>query len=183
MISGTVMRRQTVGSNYVMADATHYSCSGYVNGRICTNGQRVRRDVLEKNLLAGIKSTLLSDQGVEDVRGMIIRALQKPGTDANRIPKLEQEVANHADVIGQGIRSNALLEHLRTAETELARLRNQSKVVDVSAIMKLLPATIRRYWAIAGDLGNPGGHLKIPHPWPGQNPPPGGGGTIDDYAV
>jgi hypothetical protein len=29
----------------------------------------------------------------------------------------------------------------------------------------------------------PGGHLKIPRPWPGQNPPPGGGGTIDDYAV
>jgi pentatricopeptide repeat protein len=29
----------------------------------------------------------------------------------------------------------------------------------------------------------PGGHLKIPHPWPGQNPPPGGGGTKDDYAV
>ena len=30
---------------------------------------------------------------------------------------------------------------------------------------------------------DPGGHLKIPRPWPGQNPPPGGGGTIDDYAV
>jgi len=29
----------------------------------------------------------------------------------------------------------------------------------------------------------PGGHLKIPHPWPGQNPPPGGGWTRDDYAV
>ncbi len=28
----------------------------------------------------------------------------------------------------------------------------------------------------------PGGHLKIPHPWPGQNPPPGSGGTGDDYA-
>jgi PAS domain S-box-containing protein len=30
--------------------------------------------------------------------------------------------------------------------------------------------------------GVPGGHLKIPHPWPGQNPPPGSGGTGDDYA-
>ena len=30
---------------------------------------------------------------------------------------------------------------------------------------------------------SPGGHLKIPHPWPGQNPPPDGGGTGDDYAV
>ena len=23
---------------------------------------------------------------------------------------------------------------------------------------------------------SPGGHFKIPHPWPGQNPPPDGGG-------
>jgi hypothetical protein len=33
------------------------------------------------------------------------------------------------------------------------------------------------------SAAGPGGHLKIPRPWPGQNPPPGGGGTIDDYAV
>jgi hypothetical protein len=31
-----------------------------------------------------------------------------------------------------------------------------------------------RVWA---DLNfGPGGHFKIPHPWPGQNPPPDGGG-------
>ena len=30
---------------------------------------------------------------------------------------------------------------------------------------------------------NPGGHFKLPHPWPGQNPPLDGGGRVDDYAV
>jgi len=30
---------------------------------------------------------------------------------------------------------------------------------------------------------HPGGHLKLLHLWPGQNPPPGSGGTRDDYAV
>ena len=29
----------------------------------------------------------------------------------------------------------------------------------------------------------PGGHLELPHPWTGQNPPLDGGGTRDDYAV
>ena len=29
----------------------------------------------------------------------------------------------------------------------------------------------------------PGGHLKLPHPWAGQTPPPDGVGTRDDYAV
>ncbi len=42
----------------------------------------------------------------------------------------------------------------------------------------------KRYWP--GDsfadhltfiLKHPGGHLKVLHPWPGQNPPPEGGGN------
>jgi hypothetical protein len=28
----------------------------------------------------------------------------------------------------------------------------------------------------------PGGHPKLLHLGPGQNPPPGSGGTVDDYA-
>ena len=36
---------------------------------------------------------------------------------------------------------------------------------------------------IASGSAAPGGHLKIPHPWAGQTPPPDGGGTRDDYAV
>ena len=28
----------------------------------------------------------------------------------------------------------------------------------------------------SGPLDSPGGHFKIPHPWPGQNPPPDGDG-------
>lgn len=31
--------------------------------------------------------------------------------------------------------------------------------------------------------GSPGGYLNFPHLWPGQTPPPGDGGTRDDYAV
>jgi hypothetical protein len=30
---------------------------------------------------------------------------------------------------------------------------------------------------------SPGGHLNFLHSWPGQTPPPGDGGTRDDYAV
>jgi hypothetical protein len=29
----------------------------------------------------------------------------------------------------------------------------------------------------------PGGYLNFLHPWPGETPPPGDGGTRDDYAV
>jgi transposase len=30
---------------------------------------------------------------------------------------------------------------------------------------------------------SPGGHLKFPHPWPGQNPPVDGDGTVCVYAL
>jgi site-specific DNA recombinase len=89
-------------------------------------------------------------------KNKILRALRKPGTDANRIPKLEREVANYVDTIGQGLRSAALLERLRTAEAELEQLREDSKVVDVKAIMKLVPAAIARFRALIEDLGNSG---------------------------
>jgi hypothetical protein len=77
---------------------------------------------MESKLLIGIKTTLLSKASVEAFKGKIMRALRKPGTDVNRIPKLENEVANYVDTIGQGLRSAALLERLRTAEAELERL-------------------------------------------------------------
>ena len=104
--------------------------------------------------MTGIKTTLLSDQSVDAFKGKIMRALRKPGTDANRIPKLEREVGNYADAFGQGMRSAALLERLRTAEAELERLREVSKVVDMKAIMKLLPVAIGRYKAMVEDIGN-----------------------------
>jgi hypothetical protein len=34
----------------------------------------------------------------------------------------------------------------------------------------------------SGDIV-PGGYLNFLHPWPGETPPPGDGGTRDDYAV
>jgi site-specific DNA recombinase len=152
----SLLKCKVCGSNYIMADATHYSCSGYVNGRVCANGQRARRDVLESKLLIGIKTTLLSNKSVEAFKGKMLRVLRKPGADVNRIPKLEREVANYVDTIGQGLRSAALLERLRTAEAELERLREHAKVVDVKGIMKLLAVAIGRYRAMVEDLGNSG---------------------------
>ena len=152
----SLLKCKACGSNYVMADATRYSCSGYVNGRIGANGQRMRRDLMESKLLTGSKTTLLSDESVSKFKTKMVRGLLKPGTDAHRIPTLEREVADYADAIGQGVRSSALLDRLRTAEDELDRLRAESKVVDVQAIMKLLPEAIGRYRAMVEDLGNSG---------------------------
>jgi hypothetical protein len=41
--------------------------------------QRARRDGLERKLLIGIKTTLLSNASVESFKGKLMRALRKPG--------------------------------------------------------------------------------------------------------
>jgi len=50
-----------------------------------------------------------------------------------------------------------------------------------SAACFLLGLGLRKQ--IIKNTAAPGGHLKLPHRWAGQTPPPDGGGTRDDYAV
>ena len=48
----------------------------------------------------------------------------------------------------------------------------------------LVVTPAKNLWHCLGACqAGPGGHLNFPHPWPGQTPPPGDGGTRDDYAV
>jgi site-specific DNA recombinase len=47
MLSG-LLKCAECGWNLVMVDSRAYACPGYVNGRVCSNGRRVRRDKLER---------------------------------------------------------------------------------------------------------------------------------------
>jgi hypothetical protein len=52
------------------------------------------------------------------------------------------------------VSSPALLDRLRTTETEHERLRAAAKVVDVKAIMDAIPTAVARYRQMISDLGN-----------------------------
>jgi hypothetical protein len=58
----TLIKCEVCGSYLVMDNQRAYICSGYVNGRICTNNVRVRRDVLESRLTESIQRDLLRDE-------------------------------------------------------------------------------------------------------------------------
>ena len=74
----------------------------------------------------------------------------------------------------------ALLRYLRSE-----RLIDDRRPMDSVAITAELQAFSEYQERVCGFTAatRPGGHLKIPHPWAGQTPPPDGGGTRDDYAV
>ena len=46
-----LMRCEACGSSFVVQDKQTYQCSGFVNGWICGNSYRVRRDVVQQELL------------------------------------------------------------------------------------------------------------------------------------
>ena len=51
------MRCEVCGSSFVMKDKHSYQCSGFVNGKICDNGHRVRRDYLHEQAAGTDRAT------------------------------------------------------------------------------------------------------------------------------
>lgn len=151
-----LMRCEVCGSSFVMKDKFSYQCAGFVNGRICGNNLRVRRDVLEDRLLAGIRSELLTDESVERFKRSLRRALARRPADpaATRRKELQARVANLADAIGQGLLSQTLARKLQDAEAELAALPEPANVVKVDELLARLPQAVEKYRRMVQRLGD-----------------------------
>jgi site-specific DNA recombinase len=151
-----LMKCEACGSSFVMKDRFSYQCAGFVNGRVCGNGLRVRREVLEDRLLAGIRTELLSDESVERFKRSIRRALAHRPSDpaATRRKELQARVAHLADAIGQGLLSQALAKKLQDAEAELAALPEPTNVVKVDELLERLPQAVEKYRRMVGRLGD-----------------------------
>jgi site-specific DNA recombinase len=63
ILSG-LLRCESCDSHYVICNKHEYACSGYVNGRACENGIRVRRDHLENVLISPLRTDLLAPASV-----------------------------------------------------------------------------------------------------------------------
>ena len=141
----TIVRCEVCGSNIVMADRRSYACSGYVNGRVCSNNIRCKRSVLEDKLTAKIRSDLLQPATIEELRQRIARALRKPNPARGRRQQLEREVANIVEAIGKGLLSPALSARLQAAERELEGLQDVDRVVDAREVMARIAPAVEAY--------------------------------------
>ena len=90
LLSG-LLKCHACGANYVLADVAKYACSSYVNGGACSNKTRVRRDVLEREIIGPIKDDLLSPARVARMAKEMqrryaerVKATQQKGADAPR---------------------------------------------------------------------------------------------------
>jgi site-specific DNA recombinase len=151
-----LMRCESCGSSFVMKDKHSYQCSGFVNGRICDNGYRVRRDLLEDRLLVNIKTELLTDESIERFTSKIRRRMMQRPLDplVKRRKDLEAEVGNLSDAIATGLLSPSLAKRLQDAESELAALRAPLTILRVDDVLRRLPDAVKRFRQMVARLGD-----------------------------
>jgi site-specific DNA recombinase len=151
------------GSRYVIINQHSYGCAGRNAGgpSACGNRLRVRRDVVESRLLAGIKQELLAPARVALFQAEVRRLLQaeaKAATPAApaRLAELRREIANLTDAIASGLlkSSPALAGRLSAAEGELARVEaDQGRPRDDDKVLRMLPRVAEVYRELVEELG------------------------------
>ena len=151
------------GARYVMVSAREYGCASHTNGgkAACANRIRVKREVIEEQIVATMRKDLLTKEAVEGVTRQLraIAAERRTASDSTdkarvaRRAKIEREIANMTDAIASGALrdSPTLATRLRDAETELQALttppeRPKAQVVD------LLPRAEAAYRRMVAEL-------------------------------
>jgi hypothetical protein len=98
----------TCGARFVIADRTHYACASRVNGgaAACTSDVRIKREIIESGLLAGIKNDLLAPDVMAEVRRHVHKTVRDNARTlpdvGSRLQVVEREVANLTDAIASG---------------------------------------------------------------------------------
>jgi site-specific DNA recombinase len=155
-----LLRCGLCGARFVMADRTHYACRSRVNGgeSACRSEVRIKRAVVERGLLDGITSDLLSAEILADIEHEIRRSLKAQKRAARADPQrraaTEQEIKNLVDAIADGgLRTSAALaERLAVAEADLAAQKAIAHPVKAKDIERLVARVTERYRAMVAAL-------------------------------
>jgi len=141
------------GSKFTIRNPRSYACASWINGKACSNRLQVRRDLVERLLLAQVKEDLSDPAIVAHVEKELRRRLKvrKPKTDPAR-RELEREIDNLVAAIATGaLRSSpALASRLTAAEMELGKIREPAP--ETASIDRLIPRIGERYLAMVREL-------------------------------
>jgi site-specific DNA recombinase len=143
-----------------------YGCPHHVNRGVCSNNLYQRRDVLERQLLAGLRDRLLDNSAIEEIVAQVSRSIsstrlnqpeQVRGLEKAQT-QVEVEMNNLADAIGKSGGSAFLLKALQAKEADydsiLASLARCSPRAMDSVDSDWLRTTIRAELEDLGSLLN-----------------------------
>lgn len=151
-----LLRCGICGASFSLADKNFYACSSHIFGAACSNTLRVRRSLVESRILEGLKADLLDAEVIVEIERRLRHALaaKKPKDNSAKIATLRKQIDNLTDAIANGLLASsvALASKLASAETELARLTSEQKVVPIG---RSVPNVADRYRALVARLDEP----------------------------
>jgi site-specific DNA recombinase len=160
-------------ANYVLANNCSYGCSGYLNGKACSNPVRVRRDDAEKIIIGPIKDELLSPDRIRRMgKEMQAQYAEWESVAANRAEALPEEQRQLDERIGrlrERLRSgdpdmtpDEVQAAIERAESKRSQLASTPAAGAQSKVIAFLPRAAELYRAqvAAGLGGDPGAVLK-----------------------
>ncbi len=127
-----VLRCHACGAAFTAINAERYGCSAHKDrgAAVCGSAVTVRRETLDKRLLAEVRDELLSPDALamlqREVTALMADAQREAAGDAETAPRqlrtLDAEIGRMVDAIAAVGISPALQQRLRAAETERERL-------------------------------------------------------------
>lgn len=145
------------GANYVIADARSYSCSGYINGRACSNGVRIRREAIEAAILDPIRHELLAPARVEKMAAEMQRyfaeCVRNLETRSGHAPRELEELDRRLERLRRRLRDgdpdmapDELQAAIDRAEAKRSDLwGTQAQASAGARVLSMLPRAAERY--------------------------------------
>ena len=156
------LRCAACGAAVVAINAQRYGCSARKDRgpSVCPSGATVRREALERRLLAVLREDLLAPAALAEVRAEVRRLLREHARAASsgqeaaqgRLQALQGEIARLVDAIAAVGISEALQARLAAAEAERAALQRQQQIAPAAGALQRIPDVLARYRAQVMDL-------------------------------
>ena len=151
LLSG-ILRCGVCGGAYVVVYRGQYGCAAHRDRgqSVCGNGLRVRREDLERDILAAVKADLLAPDKVEAFRRELAAALKearredRAGPLRSRVERLNTEIGHMVSSIRAGVASSALHAALEAAERE--RDDAEAELVALTVpVPEIIPGAVDEY--------------------------------------
>jgi site-specific DNA recombinase len=149
------------GAQYIVKSNDWLACSARQNRRTCENDRRVRVGDLERRILGGLRSRLLSADVVATfVRTYHDERRRLAGTQATRrdhigrrLPEIDRQIERLIVSIAEGVSAALIRDKLTSLEAERDRLRaEEAAIVADTRVVELHPNAAEIYRRQVDDL-------------------------------
>lgn len=133
------------GGAFSLRGSRYYGCSTYLNRgqSVCSNSLSVKKDTIERVLLAGVKESLLSNEAFKafetEARALLKQMKPDSGQAKRKLEGARKELDNLMTAIKEGIITPTTKAAVQTAEQTIADTMEEIKAVERFEPTQMLP--------------------------------------------